>query len=203
MRVTMLRGRRQKSSLLKKPNKFERMKHLNILAFSGSLIAASLNTAFLRAMERLDPPDFEISIYRGLGYFPLFNPDISETPPAIVANFQSRVAESDALIIASPEYAHGVTGIIKNTLDWLVGFEPFAGKPVVVINTSPRAHHANDSLRETLRTMAAQIIESASITIPLLGQSSDDRDFAKLPLVIESVSTILGAVTNYTGSVCA
>ncbi|MDR3613271.1 MAG: NAD(P)H-dependent oxidoreductase [Candidatus Obscuribacterales bacterium] len=171
--------------------------HLNILAFSGSLRVASLNTAFLRAMARLSPPNFEISIYRGLGYFPLFNPDISLTPPAIVANFQSRVAESDALIIASPEYAHGVTGTIKNTLDWLVGFEQFAGKPVAIINTSPRAHHANDSLRETLRTMAAQIVEPASITIPLLGQSSDECELANLPFVIESMSTLFGAIENH------
>jgi chromate reductase len=171
--------------------------HLNILAFSGSLRTASINTAFLRAMARLSPSNFEISIYRGLGYFPLFNPDVSSTPPAIVANFQSRVAESDALIIASPEYAHGVTGTIKNALDWLVGFEPFAGKPVVVVNTSQRAHHANDSLKETLRTMAAQIIEPASITIPLLGESSDDCDLANLPLVVESASTILGAISDY------
>ena len=57
---------------------------------------------------------------------------------------------SDALVIASPEYAHGVSGVIKNALDWMVGNESFVNKPVALFNTSPRAKHAQAALRETL-----------------------------------------------------
>ena len=79
-----------------------------------------------------------------------------------------KLAAADALIIASPEYAHGVSGAMKNALDWLVSFEPFVYKPVAVFNASPRAHHGDDALREILKTMPAIIVEPASIDIPLL-----------------------------------
>ena len=112
-----------------------------ILALSGSLRAASINSALLRAAARLAPPEVSITVFLRLGDLPLFNPDYETNPPSIVTNFRSEVAEADVLIIASPEYAHGVTGTIKNALDWLVSLESFANKPVAVINTSPRAYH--------------------------------------------------------------
>ena len=53
--------------------------------------------------------------------------------------------EADALLIASPEYAHGVSGVMKNALDWLVGDEAFVGKPVALVNTSPRQEPLKES----------------------------------------------------------
>jgi hypothetical protein len=64
---------------------------------------------------------------------------------------------------------------------------PFANKIVAVLNSSPRAHHADDALRETLRTMVAVIVESASITIPLLGAGLDES-------VMPATSSIAGAI---------
>ena len=62
---------------------------------------------------------------------------------------------------------------MKNALDWLVGSEEFPGKPVALINTSPRATHALAALTITLETMSAQLIADASITLPLLGTAYD------------------------------
>ena len=147
---------------------------MKILALSGSLRSDSINSALLRAAARLAPPGITVTLFNGLGKLPLFNPDDEGHPPSTVAEFRSLVADADALLIASPEYAHGITGTIKNALDWLVSFEPFAYKPVAVLNASPRAHHADGALREVLRTMAAVIVEPASITIPLLGTKLDE-----------------------------
>ena len=88
---------------------------MKILALSGSLRAASINSALLRATARLAPPEMSVSVFTYLGELPLFNPDSEGRPPTIVTNFRSEVAEADALLIASPEYAHGVTGTIKNS----------------------------------------------------------------------------------------
>jgi NAD(P)H-dependent FMN reductase len=167
---------------------------MKILALSGSLRAASINSAVLRAAARLAPQDISVTVFGGLGDLPLFNPDYEDCPPNIVTDFRSEVAGADALLFASPEYAHGVTGAIKNALDWLVSFEPFAGQLVAVLNTSARAHHADTALRETLKTMAAVIVESASITIPLLGARLDDDGMVANPAVAASIQEALGAL---------
>lgn len=151
---------------------------MNILALSGSLRAASLNSALLRTAARMAPPGVQVSLCTVLGELPLFNPDLECAVPVSVARLRAEVTAADALLIASPEYAHGVTGTIKNTLDWLVSFEPFANKPVAVLNASPRAHHADAALREILQTMSAVIVEAASVSIPLLGAGLSEADMA-------------------------
>ena len=139
---------------------------MNVLAISGSLRAASINSALLRASVRLAPPEMSVAIFRGAEDLPLFNPDLEPSRLPAVAVLYAAIAAADALLIASPEYARGVTGTIKNTLDWLVSFEPFAHKHIAVFNASPRAHHADAALRETLRTMSAIIVEPASVSVP-------------------------------------
>jgi len=152
------------------------MPRLKILAISGSLRKASLNSALLRAIAHIAPNDIKIELYRGLGDLPLFNPDIELPEPDTVADLRHQIVAADALLIASPEYAHGVTGVIKNALDWMVGNESFVYKPVALLNTSPRAHHAQAALRETVVTMSARIIADACITLPLLGTGFNETD---------------------------
>lgn len=147
---------------------------MQILALSGSLRAASLNSALLRAVARLAPAGIEVNVCSLLGGLPLFNPDLEATDPAPVAAFRRQVIAADALLIASPEYAHGVSGVMKNALDWMVSSEAFVYKPVALLNASPRASHALAALRETLTVMSAQIVDAASISVPLLGARLDE-----------------------------
>ena len=91
-----------------------------ILAISGSLRAASSNTAILKAALQLAPDKLEIVLFDGLRDLPHFNPDLELAPPASVLEFQKLLQESSAVIISSPEYAHGVPGSLKNALDWVV-----------------------------------------------------------------------------------
>jgi len=142
---------------------------MKILAISGSLRAASTNTALLRAAAALAPKGIEITLYEGLGDLPHFNPDLEDCEPPVVTDFRARIRESDGLLISCPEYAHGVPGVLKNALDWLVSFEGFVGKPVVVFNASPRSVHADAALREILATMSARLVESACLALPLRG----------------------------------
>ena len=131
---------------------------IRIIALSGSLRAASMNTALLRAVAASAPAGVSVEIFP-LGEIPLFNPDLEASPPDMVARFRARVGEADGMIIASPEYAHGIGGVLNNALDWLVGYENFAGTPVQVLNAAPRAHHGVAALREVLATMSAQFID--------------------------------------------
>ena len=140
---------------------------MKIFAISGSLRSQSSNTAILRAARILAPSGVEVEIFDGLGDLPHFNPDFDEVGvPVAVVRFRASVASADALIISSPEYAHGVPGSLKNALDWLVGDTQFAGKRVALIGLEGRAEYAQAALRETLRTMAAQFVEPACVDLP-------------------------------------
>ncbi len=167
---------------------------MRILAIPGSLRVASINAALLRAAARVAPPGIVVGVFSGLGDLPLFNPDLESPLPPRVHSFRERVAAADALLIASPEYAHGVTGAIKNALDWLVSYEPFVNKPVAVLNTSPRAQHADAALRETLKTMSAHLVESASITLPLLGCGLNEDGLVAAPHVVNALDEVFLAM---------
>lgn len=152
---------------------------MRILAISGSLRARSSNAAVVRAARLLAPPDVEVAIYSGLAAIPPFNPDEDgATPPPAVAGLRAEVARADAVLICSPEYAHGVPGVLKNALDWLVGGVEIYDKPIALINASSRAIIAQAQLAETLRTMKARIITSASVTLQLAGPQMDEFGIA-------------------------
>jgi chromate reductase, NAD(P)H dehydrogenase (quinone) len=138
-----------------------------ILAISGSLRAQSTNTTLLLAAARLAPTDVQIDLYKGLGDLPLFNPDLDGKEPDAVREFQAALAAADGILICSPEYAHGVSGAMKNALDWLVSDVALVGKSVALINASPRATYAQEALLETLRTMSWNVVSEASRTVPV------------------------------------
>ena len=140
---------------------------MHILALCGSLRAQSRSMALLEAMRLLAPDDCCFEIFPSLAELPLFNPDLETNPPPAVHALWSAVSRADAMVIASPEYAHGVTGTIKNALDWLVAYIPFANMPVAALNPSHRAEHADAALKEILTTMNAQLIDAACLRIPV------------------------------------
>jgi chromate reductase len=167
---------------------------MQVLAISGSLRQASLNTMLLRAVARVAPPDIRVTLYAGLGELPLFNPDLESPEPVPVAKLRQQIVAADALLIASPEYAHGVSGVMKNALDWMVGNESFVYKPVALLNASPRASHALAALRETLRTMSARIIDAACTSVPLLGSGLSEDEIVHHPELGPRLATSLLAL---------
>jgi chromate reductase, NAD(P)H dehydrogenase (quinone) len=168
---------------------------MKIIAISGSLRAASLNTSVLHAARRLAPAGAEIELFEGIGSLPFFNSDLEgERLPAEVARFRAVIGLADGLLISSPEYARGVSGVMKNALDWLVGSQEFPGKPVALINTSPRATHALSALTITLETMSAFLVRDASITLPLLGTVNDAESIAANP---EFAGPLRGALDRF------
>lgn len=167
---------------------------MKILAISGSLRAASLNSALLRAAARLAPAGIALELFGGLGDLPLFNPDIEADAPAAVANFRAQLLAADAVLIASPEYAHGITGAMKNGLDWMVGCEAFVDKPVALLNASPRAVHAQAALKEVLSVMSARVVDEASITLPIIGAGLDEAGIVADPELAGALQLALRAL---------
>jgi chromate reductase len=165
---------------------------VRILAISGSLRAASSNTAVLQAAACLAPAGVEIIYYKGLGDLPHFNPDLdTDDPPEVVRALRYEIGRCDGLLICSPEYAHGVAGSMKNALDWLVSSVEFPEKSTALINTSQRAIHGDAQLREILSTMSARLIERASVTLPLWGRNLDATGIMSDPALSEQLRTAL------------
>ena len=164
---------------------------MKLLAISGSLRAASLNTALLRALARLAPADIAVELFGELGKLPLFNPDLEATEPAVVTNFRAQLLAADAVIIASPEYAHGISGAMKNGLDWMVACEAFVDKPVALLNASPRAVHAQAALKEVITVMSARVVDAASITLPIIGSGLDEDGIVSDPEIAGALQAAL------------
>ena len=170
---------------------------MRVLAISGSLRKGSTNTAALVALARLAPEGVRVLLYQDLGRLPPFNPDddVEDGPvPAPVENLRALVGASDAIVIAAPEYAHGLPGTFKNALDWLVASETFAGKRVALINASPRAFHAQADLREILATMAARLVPEAFATLSLIGNAVTADDILADPASARRLKELLDAL---------
>ena len=145
---------------------------MRFLAISGSLRSQSTNTILLRAAAELAPPELEVVLFQELHQIPPFNPDFElENSSGPVARFRAALQDSSAVLISTPEYAHGIPGVLKNALDWVVGSGELSGKPVVMVNASSRGTYAQASLKEILTTMDARLLHCAEVTIDLIGKS--------------------------------
>ncbi len=181
-----------------------RVNAVHILAISGSLRASSSNTSLLEASRTLAPAGLEMAFYQGLAQLPHFNPDLDgDAPPAAVLELRRSVGRADGLLICSPEYARGVPGSLKNALDWLVSSSEFPDKPVALFNASQRSTHAQESLRVTLQTMSARLIDEACITVPLLGRKLDAAGIAADPQLAMQVRDALNRFVQAIGSLAA
>jgi chromate reductase len=169
---------------------------MRLLAISGSLRAGSSNTTLLEAARLVAPSDLELVLYDGLAELPAFNPDLDtvegEHLPESVRVLRALVGSADAILICSPEYAHGIPGSLKNLLDWLVGSVEFPFKPVALLKANAHSVHAQAQLVEVLTTMNARLVEEASVTVLL-----PSRDMSAAQIAADhDVSTMLRAALD-------
>ncbi|KAA6215110.1 NAD(P)H-dependent oxidoreductase [Streptomyces albofaciens JCM 4342] len=171
---------------------------MKILALNGSLRARSSNGAVLRSALALTDA---VSTVADIGALPHFNPDldgVDSAPPAPVAALRRAVAEADAVLVVSPEYAHGVPGVLKNALDWLVSSAEFLGKPTAVLTASPSptgAAYAHEQLRETLRMMSADVLPDACRNLIAISPKTDPATGTVTdPAALQELRTAMAAL---------
>ncbi len=159
---------------------------MKILAISGSLRAASKNSSLLRALAELEP---SIEISEGIGELPHFNPDVDDAgAPQSVLRYREALRAADVVLISSPEYAHGVPGVLKNA-HGVVGSGELIGKTVVLLNASAASTFVAAQLSETLSVMSARVARVA--TIVLAGRTvSDDAVQAELASLCDDLRSI-------------
>ncbi|TVV45486.1 NADPH-dependent FMN reductase [Thalassolituus sp. C2-1] len=169
------------------------MHTIQLLALCGSLRRQSYNRAVIEALQQLAPAHIQIVSADMMADLPLFNPDLEDSGIAAVDAFKQATAQADGFIIASPEYAHGISGVLKNALDWLVSGPEFVDMPVMLVNTSPRASHAQAALREVITTMSGHLAEEACLAVPLLGSDLDSSGIVARPDLAERLHSALQA----------
>lgn len=116
---------------------------MNLIAISGSLRAASLNTRLIDLMALVAPDGIEVHKAL-LKDIPLYDGDLEEQDgiPAAVESLRARIKAADGLIIVTPEYNAGMPGVLKNALDWLTrpGSEmkpTFGHRPTALAGATP------------------------------------------------------------------
>lgn len=142
---------------------------MKILAVSGSLQAKSSNRALLAAAAARSPEGVDVIPFDGLQDLPHFNPDIERgMVPESVTRWRRALADSDAVLIASPEYGFSLPGVLKNAIDWVIGSGELEQKIVAITAAVPgpgRGERGLQALRQTLSAVRATIVGGEPIPI--------------------------------------
>jgi chromate reductase, NAD(P)H dehydrogenase (quinone) len=144
---------------------------VRVVGIAGSLRRASFSTSLLKVLAERVAPSIDIQVVT-LEDVPLYNEDLDQKPeiPSVAA-FKKLIAESDGVLIATPEYNHGVPGVLKNALDWASRpvFEScFKNKPVSIISSSKAftgGVRAQYQIRETLISMHAHLVMGPEVVV--------------------------------------
>jgi chromate reductase, NAD(P)H dehydrogenase (quinone) len=141
---------------------------VRLLTVCGSLQARSSNRAALEVAAAVARSGgATIDDFDRLGRIPPFDPDRDGAPNAVLADWRDRLAAADAVLVAAPEYAGGVAGVVKNAFDWVVGAGSMYRKPIAVISAGTSGgHHARQTLIQTLTWQGGWVLGDLGIAAP-------------------------------------
>jgi chromate reductase len=174
-----------------------------ILGLSGSLRRASNSTAVLRGLQDVLAPRVALNIFLLHG-MPLYNEDDDgEHTPESVRALRLAIKTSDGVIIISPEYNHGMSGVLKNALDWAsrpYGRSALRGTPVLTMTVSPAftgGVRAQQQMNETLISIPARLVLRPQVVIGGVHEKVRDGrlvDEAALRFALTGVDDLLDEI---------
>ncbi|WP_071675519.1 NADPH-dependent FMN reductase [Nioella nitratireducens] len=148
-----------------------------LLGISGSLRAGSYNRKLMREAARLYAPATFIEADLRL---PLYDGDLEDSDgiPAEVQRLADQIKHADAVVISGPEYNKGLSGVLKNALDWVSRTKgsPWRDKPVAIMAaTGGRAggERTQWTLRLCLLPFRPRLLPGPEV---LVGSTSDQFD---------------------------
>jgi len=153
---------------------------MKVLGIAGSLRRASYNRALVEAARALAPADVVIEAFE-LDGIPPYNGDLEADGlrPGDVERFKKAIADADALLVATPEYNYGVSGVLKNAIDWAsrpAMKSPLAGKPAAIMGASTSVigtARAQQELKLVLIGCLSLVMPHAGIVV---GQAAEKFD---------------------------
>jgi chromate reductase, NAD(P)H dehydrogenase (quinone) len=156
---------------------------IRIAGISGSLRQASFSTSLIKLLAHHLQPVIEL-YFVDISEVPLYNEDLDgDTKPAAVKAVNAAIAQADAALFVTPEYNHGVPGVLKNTLDWVsrpVFNSVLKGKPVSIITSSlafTGGVRAQYQLRETLTSLLAHVVPGPEVVVGGIHTKFQDEAF--------------------------
>jgi chromate reductase len=178
---------------------------LVVCGLAGSLREKSYNRALLHAAQELAPEDMEIRIFGGLQEVPFFSEDIeADGEPAPVGALRRAIREADALLIATPEYNHGIPGVLKNAIDWASrppGRAVLAGKPTAIFGASPSATgtaRAQAQLRQAFVFADTPVLPQPEVLVYRAKDKFDEKGRLTDEKTREYVGKLLAALSDWT-----
>jgi chromate reductase, NAD(P)H dehydrogenase (quinone) len=173
---------------------------VKLLGLSGSIRKASTNTIILRSLaERLDGKA-SMTVFP-LNEVPIYNGDLDgESLPEAVRALKAAITEADGLILCTPEYNHGMPGMLKNALDWAsrpVFASPLKNKPVLPMTSSPGyvgGARAHAQMQETLASTLARVVLRPQVVIAGVNQKIVDgklTDATTLDFCLQAIDDLL------------
>ncbi len=148
----------------------------NLLGISGSLRAGAFSSTILKSLAEAVAQEADVA-YADIGAMPHFNQDLCIDPlPLGVTRFRDQVEAADALVISSPEYNHGIPGVLKNALDWASrphNRSPLRNKPFLIVTCSlafTGGVRAQYQIRESLVSALARPVSTPEIVIGEVGK---------------------------------
>jgi chromate reductase len=179
------------------------MTQFRLLGLSGSLRRASNSTAVLRGLQDSLASRAVLNIFPLHG-LPLYNEDDdAEHAPESVRALRSAIEASDGVIMISPEYNHGMSGVLKNALDWAsrpYGQSVLRKKPVLTMTASPAftgGARAQQQMNETLVAIPARPVLRPQIVIGGVHDKVRDGrlvDETALSFALEGVDDLFGEI---------
>jgi chromate reductase, NAD(P)H dehydrogenase (quinone) len=177
---------------------------VKLLGLSGSLRSSSYSRSVLYALQRALAPEVSLAI-RDLA-LPLYNEDEDGASASDeVRSFRSSTATSDGVIIVTPEYNHGIPGVLKNALDWAsrpLNHSALVTKPVVVMSVSPAftgGVRAQASVHDTLLAVGARIVGGPQIVIGNVAEKIVRGEFvdkASLSFALGRINQMVKAISR-------
>ncbi|HUK95065.1 MAG TPA: NAD(P)H-dependent oxidoreductase [Gaiellaceae bacterium] len=181
---------------------------MKILGIAGSLRSGSYNRALLQAARELAPAGVEIDEF-DLRELPFYDGDVEAAgDPDSVAAFKDAIRAADAILIATPEYNHGIPGVLKNAIDWASRpalASPLVGKPVAIMGASTGrggTARAQRQLRDVLALSHPLVLDEPEVRVPEAfmrfdeeGVLVDEEARRSISSLLDSLATVAGGVT--------
>ena len=170
----------------------EATKQITILAISGSLRSNSSNAAVINVAAAYLKSKANFVVYNGLGAIPPF--DDSKEPSAAVTDFRAQLKAADGVFICQPEYTFGVSGVLKNAIDWTVSSGELVYKPTALITAATGGDKAHAAMLLTFTALSAHVTDASALLIPYIRSKMNEQGSVSDAATINAIHAVMDAL---------